>query len=261
MCVTLGTIFVLWILDSFMPHNHDHDHIHKEDSDVSLEDKKPSDDLKQNKIEEFDSLETVNTNSIKIKLSKQPECSKETSLNTLSDCACTNESSSVIVSISNENKKAQDVVSEKAIKNKKKCKLCLRNLKHVQSTGWMAFIGDILHKSADGFAIGASFAQSISLGVSTSLAILFHEIPHELGDYAVLLGAGFKLWNILILNAFTSFVSLIAFFIIASVSPSELIREYIFAIVTGVFLYIAIANMVCFTCFLYKMNYQLIKKS
>jgi zinc transporter ZupT len=121
------------------------------------------------------------------------------------------------------------------------------NLKQIQSTGWVAFIGDILHKAADGFAIGASFAESLSLGFSTSLAILFHEIPHELGDYAVLLGAGFKFWNILVLNTITSFTSWVAFMIISSVSPSVLIREYIFAVITGVFIYIALANMVTFT--------------
>ena len=149
-------------------------------------------------------------------------------------------------SLSFQKKNDEEIKGNVPVKNKRQRFLMrLKKLKNIKSAGWMAFIGDILHKSADGFAIGASFAQSLSLGVSTSLAILFHEIPHELGDYAVLQGAGFELWSILILNAFTSFVSLIAFFIIASVSPSELIREYIFAIVTGVFLYIAIANMVC----------------
>jgi zinc transporter ZupT len=265
MCVTLGTIFVLWMLDSFMPHNHDHVHMHGNESTHSLEHKKHSYNLKETeKANEFDSHETLNTNAIKVKLTDQSD-NKETSLNTLSDYGCTNEGASVIVSTTNENQNVQDVAGEEKSKRKRKCKckFSLKNLEQVESTGWMAFIGDILHKAADGFAIGASFAQSLSLGVSTSLAILFHEIPHELGDYAVLLGAGFEFWNILILNAFTSFVSLIAFFIIASVSPSELILEYIFAIVTGVFLFIAIANMVCLFRFMFnnkntKINFEIL---
>ena len=40
-----------------------------------------------------------------------------------------------------------------------------------------------MHKTADGLAIGAAFGQSLSLGLSTSLAILFHEIPHQLGNF------------------------------------------------------------------------------
>ena len=151
-----------------------------------------------------------------------------------------------------EKKSPTEMVSIVPVKNKKTIvKSIFHNLKHIQSTGWMAFIGDILHKAADGFAIGASFAESLSLGFSTSLAILFHEIPHELGDYAVLLGAGFKFWNILVLNTITSFTSWVAFMIISSVSPSVLIREYIFSIITGVFLYIAVANMVSFICFFF----------
>jgi zinc transporter ZupT len=135
--------------------------------------------------------------------------------------------------------------------NRGKWNSIMDNLKNIHSTGWIAYIGDLLHKAADGFAIGASFAESMSLGFSTSLAILFHEIPHELGDYAVLHSAGFKFWYISFLNATTSFSCWVAFMIISSVSPSVFIREYIFAITTGVFIYIAVANMVSLTSLIY----------
>lgn len=111
-------------------------------------------------------------------------------------------------------------------------------------TGWIAFIGDMMHKAADGFAIAAAFSESLSLGFSTSLAILFHEIPHELGDYAVLTSSGFGHCTVLILNSITSSVGLIAYYILLSFSPDETFREWIFAITTGVFLYIALVNMV-----------------
>ena len=48
---------------------------------------------------------------------------------------------------------------------------------------WMVIIGDCVHNFADGLAIGATFTQSLTEGLSTALAVLCHEIPHELGKY------------------------------------------------------------------------------
>ena len=40
-----------------------------------------------------------------------------------------------------------------------------------------------IHNTCDGLAIGASFAQSMTMGLSTTMAIIFHEIPHEIGNF------------------------------------------------------------------------------
>ena len=52
----------------------------------------------------------------------------------------------------------------------------------ISSLAWMIILGDVIHNFADGIAIGASFTSSLSLGASTSLAIFFHELPHEFSE-------------------------------------------------------------------------------
>ena len=54
----------------------------------------------------------------------------------------------------------------------------------ISSIAWMIILGDGVHNFADGLAIGASFnSGGLGIGTSTSLAILFHEVPHEFGKY------------------------------------------------------------------------------
>jgi len=56
---------------------------------------------------------------------------------------------------------------------------CLQSLKYVNNLGWIIIIGDGIHNFTDGLAIGASFNQSLTMGFSTTLAIIFHEIPRK----------------------------------------------------------------------------------
>lgn len=53
--------------------------------------------------------------------------------------------------------------------------------KHIAPMAWTVIIGDTLHNIADGIAIGVAFSDSIVTGVGTSIAVLCHEVPHELG--------------------------------------------------------------------------------
>ena len=62
---------------------------------------------------------------------------------------------------------------------------------------WLILIGDGTHNFMDGLALGVAISQSLTLGISTTIAILFHEIPHEFGEYVTsliqtLLGQNFR---------------------------------------------------------------------
>ena len=77
------------------------------------------------------------------------------------------------------------------------------------STGTMILIGDSLHNFLDGILIAAAFLTDIHLGVVTSLAVVAHEIPQEVGDFAVLLHSGFSRSRAFLYNILTSLTTVI----------------------------------------------------
>lgn len=65
--------------------------------------------------------------------------------------------------------------------------------KHI--TGYLNLVANIIDNFTHGLAVGGSFLVSFRLGVLTTFAILIHEIPHEVGDFAILLRSGFNRWD------------------------------------------------------------------
>ncbi|XP_040088865.1 zinc transporter ZIP5 isoform X3 [Oryx dammah] len=70
----------------------------------------------------------------------------------------------------------------------------------VTNITWMVLLGDGLHNLTDGLAIGAAFSDGFSSGLSTTVAVFCHELPHELGDFAMLLQAGLPFRQLLLLS-------------------------------------------------------------
>jgi zinc and cadmium transporter len=71
-------------------------------------------------------------------------------------------------------------------------------------SGWMIVIGDSFHNFTDGVIIAGAFLADVKVGVVTSLAIVAHEIPQEIGDFLVLLNSGFSKRKALLLNLLSS---------------------------------------------------------
>ncbi|KAM9838216.1 zinc transporter ZIP4 [Aulostomus maculatus] len=108
---------------------------------------------------------------------------------------------------------------------------------------FMITIGDGIHNFADGLAVGAAFSLSWKSGLATSLAVLCHELPHELGDFAILLHCGVSVRRALLLNVGSAMTSFIGLYIALSVATDLATNQWIAAITAGLFLYVGLADM------------------
>ncbi|XP_056151937.1 metal cation symporter ZIP8 [Lampris incognitus] len=117
-----------------------------------------------------------------------------------------------------------------------------QHISDIKTVAWMITVSDALHNFIDGLAIGASFTVSVLAGFSTSIAIVCEEFPHELGDFVILLNAGMSVPQAIFFNmlsAMSCYVGLTFGILLGSTfAPNA-----IFAIAGGMFLYIALADM------------------
>jgi zinc and cadmium transporter len=111
--------------------------------------------------------------------------------------------------------------------------------------GPMILIGDAIHNFVDGVVIAAAFAGSPSLGVATGVAVVAHEIPQEVGDFAVLLQGGFSRWRALAFNTLSATATLPGALLGWAFLPSIAgVVPYLLALSAASFIYIALADLV-----------------
>ena len=111
-------------------------------------------------------------------------------------------------------------------------------------SGWMILIGDGMHNFTDGILIAAAFLANPELGIVTALAIVAHEIPTEIGDFIVLLNAGFSRLRAYVFNLLCSLLAvaggLLGYFTLDRASG---LIPYVLVFASSGFIYIAVSDL------------------
>ncbi len=121
------------------------------------------------------------------------------------------------------------------------------DIEHVQqkAAGQLVLIGDAIHNLVDGVLIAAAFLTDVHLGVVTAVAVIAHEVPQELGDFAILLHSGFSKTKALLFNLLVSVTTIVggvvAYF---SLALAQAAVPYVLAIAASSFIYIAVADLI-----------------
>ncbi|HYD91685.1 MAG TPA: ZIP family metal transporter, partial [Flavobacterium sp.] len=116
---------------------------------------------------------------------------------------------------------------------------------HTESLPLLVVIGDTLHNFFDGIAIAFAFSVEPALGLTTALAVAAHEIPQEIGDFAILLDQGWSKMKILVVNIVSSLATLVG--VAAGYFATTFFEgwlAYLLAGTAGIFIYISASDLI-----------------
>lgn len=116
---------------------------------------------------------------------------------------------------------------------------------HVHPIASMNIVGDVFHNLLDGIIVAGSFLASPSIGIGTTMAIILHEIPQEIGDFGILIHKGIKVKKALLLNfatALSAIVGAILVLIVGGILGN--LSTYLLPIAAGGFIYISSADLI-----------------
>jgi len=116
---------------------------------------------------------------------------------------------------------------------------------HPHPFSYVILVGDSAHNLIDGMIIAASFLVSVPVGVATTIAVVFHEIPHEIGNFGSLVYGGFSKNKALMYN-FLSALTAIAGAIIVLMINFDIgrITEFLIPFAAGGFIYVASSDLI-----------------
>ena len=116
---------------------------------------------------------------------------------------------------------------------------------HVMPVGKLVLVSDGVHNFIDGIIIASSFMISVPIGMATTIAVILHEIPQEIGDFAVLVHSGFDKKRALWLNFISALCAILGAAIVFLLGGfAESVSLWFLPIAAGGFIYIAIADLI-----------------
>lgn len=119
---------------------------------------------------------------------------------------------------------------------------CENDHEHFHGSALWVIVGDTIHNFVDGVAIAAAYLTNPGLGVITAVSTFLHEVPHEIGDFGVLLSLGWQKQKIILVNLFSSLATAIGALLIVFFNPSQIIFGYLISISAGMFLYLGASD-------------------
>src|SRR3990172_512457 len=118
------------------------------------------------------------------------------------------------------------------------------NNETIHPTGRMILVSDGVHNFIDGLIIGASYLISIEVGIATTIAVILHEIPQEIGDFGVLINSGYTTTRALWLNFLSALASVAGVLVALSLAGvSEFLIIWLVPLAAGGFIYIAMSDL------------------
>lgn len=116
---------------------------------------------------------------------------------------------------------------------------------HLESSRLSIIIGNTAHNALDGVAIGAAFLVNIPTGIVTTIAIAAHEIPHEIGDFALLLSRKMSRKAVVLINVFAAVLStLVALLVFGLGGSDKLPVNFLLGLSAGFLLYISASDII-----------------
>lgn len=116
---------------------------------------------------------------------------------------------------------------------------------HAHPFAMMNLFGDAVHNFIDGVIIGASYLVSIPVGIATTIAVVLHELPQEMGDFGILLYGGFSKAKALLFNFITALTAIFGAVVSLLISSYvENITAFLIPFAAGTFIYIAGSDLI-----------------